>query len=129
MVDDIRVILVKLADRLDRMRNLKSVSPEAQRAVAKEVIDIWAPLASRLGMSDVKSELEDLSLKYSNPEVFQQIKAIVAQKKNERAEYLDKAVKKIYLAAEKQNIKVTITSRAKHFYSIYQKMRDRKSVV
>ncbi|MFA6937232.1 MAG: RelA/SpoT family protein [Treponema sp.] len=125
MVDDIRVILVKLADRLDRMRNLKSVSPEAQRAVAKEVIDIWAPLASRLGMSDVKSELEDLSLKYSNPEVFQQIKAIVAQKKNERAEYLDKAVKKIYLAAEKQNIKVTITSRAKHFYSIYQKMRKR----
>jgi len=125
MVDDIRVILVKLADRLDRMRNLKSVSEEAQRAVAKEVIDIWAPLASRLGMADVKSELEDLSLKYSNPDVFQQIKAIVAQKKGERAEYLDHAVKKIYTAAEKAGITVTITSRAKHFYSIYQKMRKR----
>jgi GTP pyrophosphokinase len=125
MVDDIRVILVKLADRLDRMRNLKSVNEEAQRAVAKEVIDIWAPLASRLGMADVKSELEDLSLKYTNPDVFQQIKAIVAQKKGERAEYLDHAVKKIYTAAEKAGISVSITSRAKHFYSIYQKMRKR----
>src|SRR5574344_1207019 len=125
MVDDIRVILVKLADRLDRMRNLKSVSEDAQRAVAKEVIDIWAPLASRLGMADVKSEMEDLSLKYTNPDVFQQIKAIVAQKKDERADYLDHAVKKIYTAAEKAGITVTITSRAKHFYSIYQKMRKR----
>lgn len=86
MVDDIRVILVKLADRLDRMRNLKFVSPESQKAVAKEVIDIWCPLASRLGMADIKSEMEDLSLKYSNPDVFQQIKSIVAQKKQERAD-------------------------------------------
>lgn len=125
MVDDIRVILVKLADRLDRMRNLKSVCEDAQRAVAKEVIDIWAPLASRLGMADVKSEMEDLSLKYTNPDVFQQIKAIVAQKKDERADYLDHAVKKIYTAAEKAGITITITSRAKHFYSIYQKMRKR----
>ncbi len=125
MIDDIRVILVKLADRLDRMRNLSAVSPEAQRAVAKEVIDIWCPLASRLGMSELKSEMEDLSLKYSNPEAFQQIKAIVAQKKTERAEYLSNAVKKIYTATEKAGISVTITSRAKHFYSIYQKMRKR----
>ncbi len=125
MVDDIRVILVKLADRLDRMRNLRSVSPEAQRAVAKEVIDIWCPLASRLGMADVKSEMEDLSLKYSNPEAFQQIKTIVSQKKEERAEYLNTAVKKIYTATEKAGIQVSITSRAKHFYSIYQKMRKR----
>lgn len=125
MVDDIRVILVKLADRLDRMRNLKFVSEESQKAVAKEVIDIWAPLASRLGMADVKSELEDLSLKYTNPDVFQQIKTIVAQKKDERSGYLDGAVKKIYSSAEKAGISVTITSRAKHFYSIYQKMRKR----
>lgn len=125
MVDDIRVILVKLTDRLDRMRNLKAVSEESQRAVAKEVIDIWCPLASRLGMSDVKSEMEDLSLKYSNPEAFQQIKTIVAQKKSERAEYLNNAVKKIYHATEQTGIKVSISSRAKHFYSIYQKMRKR----
>ena len=125
MVDDIRVILVKLADRLDRMRNLKFVSPESQKAVAKEVIDIWCPLASRLGMADIKSEMEDLSLKYSNPDVFQQIKSIVAQKKQERADYLNNAVKKIYTATEKAGVSVTISSRAKHFYSIYQKMKKR----
>lgn len=125
MVDDILVILVKLADRLDRMRNLKFVSPESQKAVAKEVIDIWCPLASRLGMADIKSEMEDLSLKYSNPDVFQQIKSIVAQKKQERADYLNNAVKKIYTATEKAGVSVTISSRAKHFYSIYQKMKKR----
>lgn len=125
MVDDIRVILVKLADRLDRMRNLKSVGVEAQKAVATEVIEIWAPLAGRLGMKDVKNEMEDLSLKYSNPEAFQQIKTIVAQKKQERDVYLATAVKKIYTATEKMGISVSISSRAKHFYSIYQKMRKR----
>lgn len=125
MVDDIRVILVKLADRLDRMRNLKNVSPEAQRAVAAEVIDIWAPLAGRLGMKDVKNEMEDLSLKYANPEAFQQIKAIVAQKKQEREGYLLMATKKIHASAERSGISVSISSRAKHFYSIYQKMRKR----
>ena len=126
MIDDIRVIIIKMADRLDRMRNLRNVPPSAQRAIAAEVIDIWAPLASRLGMSDIKSEMEDLSLKYSNPDVFQQIKSIVSQKKEERSEYLEKAVRKIRQAAEKQGIEVaSIKSRAKHFYSIYQKMRKR----
>ncbi len=125
MVDDIRVILVKLADRLDRMRNLKTVTEDAQKAIATEVIEIWAPLAGRLGMKDVKNEMEDLSLKYSNPEAFQQIKSIVAQKKQERDVYLATAVKKIYMATEKMGISVTISSRAKHFYSIYQKMRKR----
>lgn len=125
MVDDIRVILVKLADRLDRMRNLRSVSLQAQKLIAKEVLDIWCPLASRLGMSDVKSEMEDLSLKYSNPAVFQQIKSIVSQKKQERAEYLENSVRKISDAAKEIGIDVQISSRAKHFYSIYQKMRKR----
>lgn len=125
MIDDVRVILVKLADRLDRMRNLKSIEPKKQRLVAAEVMDIWAPLADRLGMQNVKSEMEDLSLKYSNPDVFQQIKAIVAQKKGERAAYLENAVNAIQKQAEKLGINVTITSRAKHFYSIYQKMRKR----
>ena len=125
MIDDIRVILVKLADRLDRMRNLKFVSLESQKLIAKEVIDIWCPLASRLGMADIKCEMEDLSLKYSNPDAFQQIKTIVAQKKQERADYLNNAVKKIYTATEKAGITVSISSRAKHFYCIYQKMRKR----
>ena len=125
MIDDIRIIFVKLADRLDRMRNLRMVSPDAQREVAREVIDIWAPLAGRLGMNDVKNEMEDLSLKYTNPDAFQQIKALVAQKKDERDSYLQGAVKKIYTASEKAGFSVSITSRAKHFYSIYQKMRRR----
>jgi GTP diphosphokinase / guanosine-3',5'-bis(diphosphate) 3'-diphosphatase len=125
MVDDVRVILVKLADRLDRIRNIKSLEEKDQRALAKEIIDIWAPLADRLGMQTEKNEFEDLSLKYSNPDVFQQIKAIVSQKKDERDAYLQKAVQQIYKAAEKAGIPVSITSRAKHFYSIYQKMRKR----
>lgn len=129
MVDDVRVIMVKLADRLDRIRNLKGYDNKTQRAVAAEVIDIWAPLADRLGMKGEKNELEDLSLKYSNPDVFQQIKAIVSAKKDERSNYLDNAVQKITDAAKKANIEVSVKSRAKHFYSIYQKMRKRNKEV
>ncbi len=125
MVDDIRIILIKLADRLDRMRHLKAVSPESQKAIAQEVIEIWAPLANRLGMSTVKSEMEDLSLKYTNPDVFQHLKQLVALKKGERSDYLDKAERSIYKSAEKNGMSVSISSRAKHFYSIYQKMRKR----
>jgi guanosine-3',5'-bis(diphosphate) 3'-pyrophosphohydrolase len=125
MIDDVRVIFVKLADKLDRMRNLKNYDEKTQRAYASEALDIWAPLADRLGMSSAKNEFEDLSLKYSNPDTFQQIKSIVAQKKDERSDYLEKAVQSIYKAAVKAKIEVTITSRAKHFYSIYQKMRKR----
>lgn len=125
MIDDVRVILVKLADRLDRMRNLKNVNEKTQKAISSEVMDIWAPLADRLGMQTIKNELEDLSLKFSNPDVFQQIKAIVSHKKNERASYLETAVKSIYQASEKNGIKVSVSSRAKHFYSIYKKMQKR----
>lgn len=125
MIDDVRVILVKLADRLDRMRNLKSLDEKQQRLLAAEVIDVWTPLADRLGMQHFKNEMEDLSLKYSNPDVFKQIKAIVAQKKAERASYLEKACAQVSEAAQKAGIKIQITSRAKHFYSIYQKMRKR----
>ncbi len=125
MIDDVRVILVKLADRLDRMRNLKNVNEKTQKAISSEVMDIWAPLADRLGMQSIKNELEDLSLKFSNPDVFQQIKAIVSHKKNERASYLETAVKSIYQASEKNGIKVSVSSRAKHFYSIYKKMQKR----
>lgn len=123
--DDVRIILLKLADRLDKMRNLKKMESENQKAVAKEVIEIWAPLADRLGMQAEKNELEDLSLKYTNPDVFQQIKSIVAQKQDERAAYLKAAVDRITEQAAKHNIDVQISSRAKHFYSIYQKMRKR----
>ena len=125
MIDDVRVILVKLADRLDRIRNIKPYEISVQKEIASEVIEIWAPLANRLGMSSLKVELEDLSLKVLNPEAFQQIKKVVSLKKTERAEYLEKAQKEIYKSANRLNIEVTVNSRAKHFYSIYQKMRKR----
>ena len=125
MVDDVRVIFVKLADRLDRIRNIKTLEASQQKLLASEIIDIWAPLADRLGMSKEKNEFEDLSLKYTNPDAFQQIKAVIAQKKDERAAYLQKAVSTIQVEADKIGIQVSISSRAKHFYSIYQKMRKR----
>lgn len=125
MVDDIRVILIMLADRLDRIRNLADEDAIVQKQVSQEIIDIWAPLANRIGISSVKSELEDLSLKYLNPDAYLQIKKIVASKKQERADYLDKAVKEIHKSAARAGIEVSISSRAKHFYSIYQKMKKR----
>ncbi|MCR4742860.1 MAG: HD domain-containing protein [Treponema sp.] len=125
MCDDARIILLTLSDRLDRIRNIKSLTEEQQRALAESVIEIWAPLADRLGMQKEKNELEDLSLKYNNPKVYKQIQDIVSQSQEERAAYLDKAVQSIYKSTEKMGIHVTITSRAKHYYSIYQKMRKR----
>ncbi len=125
MVDDVRIILIRLADRLDKMRNLKNFPEEQQKTLAQETADIWAPLANRLGMSTIKDELEDLSLKFTNREVFDQIKAIVAAKKSERAGFLDRAVKKIEEEAAKAGIEIDVQSRAKHFWSIYQKMKRR----
>jgi len=125
MCDDARVILLTLSDRLDRIRNISNLTKEQQKALAEAVIEIWAPLADRLGMQKEKNEFEDLSLRYTNPAAYLQIEKIVAQSQEERSAYLEKAVNSIYKSAEKMKIPVTISSRAKHFYSIYQKMRKR----
>lgn len=125
MCDDARIILITLADRLDRIRNINQMNSDYQKVLAEAAIDIWAPLADRLGMQKEKNEFEDLSLKYTNPEAFKQIKEIVAQKQTERSAYLDSAVNEISGQAKKMNMTVEIQSRAKHFYSIYQKMRKR----
>lgn len=125
LTDDMRVILIRLAERIDYMRYLKGKSEEYQKAASQEILDIWAPLADRLGIKQGKNELEDLSLKYLNPDVYQQIKAIVSQKKDERSEYLEKTKQALYKAAAKANIEINVTARAKHFYSIYQKMKKR----
>lgn len=125
MCDDAKVILLTLSDRLDRIRNIASLDKEKQRALAEAVIEIWAPLADRLGMQKEKNEFEDMSLKYNNPSVYLQIEKIIAQSQEERAAYLEKAVNSIYKSAEKMGMSVTITSRAKHYYSIYMKMRKR----
>lgn len=125
MVDDIRILLVRLADRLDKMRSLKNFPEDEQKPIAQETIDIWAPLANRLGISSIKDELEDLSLKYINREVFDQIKALVASKKSERSHFLSNAEGEILAAANNAGIKISVKSRAKHFWSIYQKMKKR----
>jgi GTP pyrophosphokinase len=125
MITDIRVILIKLADKLHNMRTLQFKTPERQKAIAQDTLDLYAPLAARLGISGMKDELEDLSLKFLQPDVYQQIKAYVAQKKNERAQYLTRVSDAIHQAAKAENIDIGVESRAKHFYSIYQKMKER----
>jgi len=129
MVKDIRVILIKLADKLHNMRTLEHKNETRQRAIAQECLDIYAPLAARLGISWVKDELEDLSLKHLHRETYDQIKAFVAQKRGERADYLKRVEKAIYSAAAKERLKVTVEARAKHFYSIYQKMKRRNKAI
>jgi GTP pyrophosphokinase len=125
MSKDIRVILIKLADKLHNMRTLEFLSEERRRAFAQECLDIYAPLASRLGMGGIKDELEDLSLKHLQRQTYDQIKAFVASKRGERAEYLKKIEEKIISAADAEKIEVSVKTRAKHFYSIYTKMRRR----
>jgi len=125
MTRDIRVILVKLADKLDNMRTLKYLPEDQQKEIASECLDIFAPLADRLGISWLKDELEDLSLKALNREAYEQIKNIVAAKKSEREKYLARVENAIRKAAAEEGISVDIQARAKHFYSIYQKMRKK----
>ena len=125
MVKDIRVILIKLADKLHNMRTLQYLPPEARKRIATECLDIYAPLAGRLGISRIKIELEDLSLKYLHPDVYKQIKQYVAEKKKARAAYLERVKDAIAREAKREGIPVELETRAKHFYSIYQKMRKR----
>lgn len=129
MVKDIRVILIKLADKLHNMRTLEYLPEEKRKAIASECLDIYAPLAGRLGISWLKDELEDLSLKHLNREVYDQIKNFVSQKKSERAEYLERVTQTILEAARLEQIDVEVDARAKHFYSIYYKMKKRQKTI
>ncbi len=125
MARDIRVIIIKLADKLDSMRTLKYLPEERQKEIAAECLDIFAPLADRLGISWLKDELEDHSLKALNREAFDQIKDIVAVKKEERESFLQRVEDEILGAARAEDLEVEASARAKHFYSIYQKMRKK----
>jgi GTP pyrophosphokinase len=123
MTKDIRVIIIKLADKLHIMNTLQFLPEERRRAIAEECMDIYAPLADRLGMSWMKIELEDLCLKQINPRAYNQIKEALNAKRSERAAYLAKVKEAIYNAAREEGYSIEIASRAKHFYSIYQKMK------
>jgi GTP pyrophosphokinase len=125
MVNDIRVIFIKLAVVLYNMKTLEEFPPAERKRIAQECLDIYAPLADRLGISWMKDELEDLSLKILNREAFAQIKEIVALKKNSREVFLNTLRETIQKEAAALGISIEVESRAKHFYSIYQKMRKR----
>ena len=125
MTKDIRVIIIKLADKYHNMSTLQFLAPVKRKAIATECLEIYAPLADRLGISWMKSELEDLALKELNPEAYDYIKNYLSTKKIERSSFLKNVERKIYTNAKKEGIDVTISTRAKHFYSIYQKMKRR----
>ena len=124
MVKDIRVILIKLADRLHNMRTLKYHSPEKQMEIAQETLDIYAPLAHRLGIDWVKSELEDLAFQYLYPEIYEEIQHKIAKKEKERARYIDEVKRTLMKKLYENRIEGEVTGRLKQIYSIYLKMRD-----
>ena len=123
MGKDIRVILIKLADRLHNMRTLKYLTRERQIANANETMDLYAPLANRLGMYSLKWELEDLSFKYLYPEEYRELVEGIDRKREERLKFIDMIMDQIRQAVKKQHIEAEITGRAKHLYSIYRKMK------
>lgn len=123
MANDIRVIFLKLADRLHNMRTLNFMEEAKQKKIAGETLEIFAPLANRLGIYKIKAELEDLSLKYLEPDKYYEIAQLVAQTKADREETVNLLIDKISQDVKKSGINAQITGRAKHYYSIYAKMK------
>ncbi len=122
MAKDIRVILIKLADRLHNMRTLRYMRPEKQKEKARETMDIYAPIAQRLGISKVKIELDDLSLKYLEPEAYYDLVEKIALRKSARNQYVEQLVIEVKRQMKEAGIKSEVDGRAKHFFSIYKKM-------
>ncbi len=122
MAKDIRVVIIKLIDRLHNMRTLKYMLPERQLAISKETLDVYAPLAHRLGMSKIKSELEDLSLKYLDPVAYEEIRESIKEKKDERENFVSDIIRTLKEKLAELNMDAEVTGRAKHFYSIFRKM-------
>ena len=122
MAKDIRVILIKLADRLHNMRTLRYMKPEKQKEKARETMDIYAPIAQRLGISKVKNELDDLSLKYLEPEVYYELKEQISDKKSTREAFVRGIVEEVKRHMENGGIEAHVDGRVKHFFSIYKKM-------
>ena len=129
MGKDIRVILIKLADRLHNMRTLKSLRRDRQIAISEETLDLYAPLANRLGMYSLKWELEDLAFKYLYPEEYRELVEGLDRKREERLRFIERIMEQIRVQLKKQHVDAEITGRAKHLYSIYRKMkRDNKTL-
>lgn len=124
MSKDIRVIMVKLADRLHNMRTMKYMKPAKQKEKSQETQDIYAPIAQRLGISKLKIELDDLALKYLDPEAYQDLAKQINQKKGDRQEYIDSIVDDVASHIKDAGIEASISGRIKHFFSIYRKMKN-----
>ena len=129
MAKDIRVILIKLADRLHNMRTLQYMRPEKQQEKARETMDIYAPIAMRLGISKIKVELDDLSLKYLKPDVYYDLVHKVALRKSEREQFVAAIVKEVKKHMDDANIKAQVDGRVKHFFSIYKKMVNQDKTI
>ena len=129
MAKDIRVIIIKLADRLHNMRTLQYMRPEKQLEKAKETMDIYAPIAQRLGISKIKTELDDLALKYSQPEVFNDLVKQINARKTEREEFVQQIVDEVSTHMKNANIDAEVNGRVKHFFSIYKKMVNQEKTV
>jgi len=123
MAEDVRIIFLKLADRLHNMRTLNYMAANKQKRIAQETLDIFAPLANRLGIGKIKAELEDLSLRYINPEKYYEIAKLVAQTKHDRDKVVSSLIETISNSLKDSGIHATIYGRAKHYYSIYNKMK------
>ncbi|WP_243426182.1 RelA/SpoT family protein [Mordavella massiliensis] len=129
MAKDIRVIIIKLADRLHNMRTLQFMRPEKQKEKARETMDIYAPIAQRLGISKIKTELDDLALKYSQPEVFYDLVDQINRRKTEREEFVEQIVEEVSRHISNAGIKAEVNGRVKHFFSIYKKMVNQDKTV
>ncbi len=125
MANDVRVIIIKLADRLHNMRSLNYLSNERQQRIAKETLGIFTPLAGRLGISQIKCELEDLCLKYLDPEAYEYLSANIHTKLDERRNFVDFVVSQLQTMLKESGINGDVFGRPKHFYSIYKKMKDK----
>ena len=129
MAKDIRVILIKLADRLHNMRTMQFMRPEKQKEKSRETMDIYAPIAMRLGISKIKVELDDLSLKYLKPDVYYDLVDKVALRKSERQEFVNNIVKQVKQHMDEASIKAQVDGRIKHFFSIYKKMVNQDKTI
>jgi len=122
MAEDLRVVFIKLADRLHNMRTLNALSPDAQRSIAEETLEIYAPLAHRLGIWELKWQLEDLSFRYLEPKKYRQIVNLVAARRAQREGFIAQVIQILQGEFERANLRAEISGRPKHIYSIYQKM-------
>ena len=129
MAKDIRVILIKLADRLHNMRTLQHMRPEKQQEIARETLDIYSPIAQRLGISKIKVELDDLSLKYLEPDAYYDLVDKIAIRKSVREQYIQTIVDEVSEHIERAGIKSQIDGRIKHFFSIYKKMKNQNKTI